>query len=57
VLNEFTNVSRLARDHSLSFYDALIVASTHEAKCTTLLTENMQHGRTIGTLTICNPFL
>ncbi|MFI5013819.1 MAG: PIN domain-containing protein [Hyphomicrobiales bacterium] len=47
----------LARDHGLSFYDALIVASAHEAGCTVLLTEDMQHGRAIGTLTIRNPFL
>jgi predicted nucleic acid-binding protein len=47
----------LARDHSLSFYDALIVASALEAGCTAVLTEDMQHGRAIGTLTIRNPFL
>ena len=47
----------LAGDHSLSFYDALIVASAHEAGCTTLLTEDMQHGRAFGTLTVRNPFL
>ncbi len=47
----------LARDHSLSFYDALIVASAQEAGCTALLTEDMQHGRAFGTLAIRNPFL
>jgi predicted nucleic acid-binding protein len=46
----------LARDHSLSFYDALIVASALEAGCDTLLTEDMQHARVIGALTIENPF-
>jgi predicted nucleic acid-binding protein len=35
----------LARDHSLSFYDALIVAAAQEAGCDTLYTEDMQHGR------------
>jgi predicted nucleic acid-binding protein len=47
----------LAREHSLSFYDALIVASASEANCEVLFTEDMQHGRTIGTLTVRNPFI
>jgi predicted nucleic acid-binding protein len=47
----------LAEDHRLSFYDALIVAAAIEAGCETLFTEDMQHGRTIGGLTIVNPFL
>lgn len=47
----------LARDHELSFYDALVVASAIEAGCDTLWTEDMQHTRTIGGLTIRNPFL
>ncbi len=46
----------LARDHGLSFYDALIVAAALEAKCETLFSEDMQHGRTFGGLTIRNPF-
>ena len=45
-----------ARDHSLAFYDALIVAAALEAGCDTLLTEDMQHGRTFLGCTIVNPF-
>lgn len=45
----------LAREHGFSFYDALIVASALEAKCDTLLTEDLQAGRTIQGLTIINP--
>ena len=45
----------LARRHGLSFYDALIVASALEAKCDTLLTEDLQTGRKIQGLTIVNP--
>ncbi len=58
-LTRETNASalRLARDHGLSFYDALIVASALEATCDTLWSEDMQHGRAIGGLTIRNPFL
>jgi predicted nucleic acid-binding protein len=47
----------LASDHGLSFYDALIVAAALEAGCDTLLSEDMQHGRAFGGLTILNPFL
>ncbi len=52
-----TTARALAEDHGLSFYDALIVASAIEAGCDTLFTEDMQHGRSIGGLTIVNPFL
>ena len=47
----------LAEDHQLSFYDALIVAAAIEAGCDTLFTEDMQHGRSFGGLSIVNPFL
>jgi predicted nucleic acid-binding protein len=47
----------LARNHRLAFYDALIVAAASRANCAILLTEDMQHGRSIGGLTIRNPFL
>lgn len=47
----------LARDHSFSFYDALIIASAIEAGCDTLYSEDLQHGRSIGGLAIVNPFL
>lgn len=46
----------LARDHGLSFYDALIVASALEAGCSTLFSEDLQHGRAFGNLTVVNPF-
>jgi|SRR5271170_4723936 len=47
----------LARDHSLAFYDALILAAATEAGCGTLYSEDFQHGRRFGDLTIVNPFL
>ncbi len=48
---------RIAERDGVAFYDALIVASALEAGCTTLFTEDMQHGRIIaGRLTIRNPF-
>lgn len=47
----------LAREHGLSFYDALIAAAAIEAGCDTLYTEDLQHGRTLGGIAIVNPFL
>ncbi|UWU92870.1 PIN domain-containing protein [Bradyrhizobium sp. CB1015] len=47
----------LARDHSVAFYDALIIASAIETGCDTLYSEDLQHRRSIGGLTILNPFL
>jgi predicted nucleic acid-binding protein len=46
----------LARDHGLSFYDALIAAAALEAGCDMLLSEDMQDGRVILRLKIVNPF-
>jgi predicted nucleic acid-binding protein len=46
----------LARDHGCALYDALIVAAAIDAGCDTLLTEDMQDGRQIMSLTIVNPF-
>ena len=56
-LNTHTGAVLLAREHGLSFYDALIVAAANEAGCATLLSEDLQHGRKVGGLVIVNPFL
>jgi len=47
----------LAREDGLAFYDALIVAAAMQAECPVLYTEDMQHGRRIGSILISNPFL
>jgi len=47
----------LAQRHSLSFYDACIVAAALIANCQTLHTEDMQHGLVVeNSLTLRNPF-
>ena len=56
-LDQHTFARALAEEHQLSFYDALIVASAIEAGCDILYSEDMQHSRTIGGLSIINPFL
>ena len=47
----------LSRRHGFNIYDSLILAAAMQAGCTTLYTEDMQHGQSIGKLTIVNPFL
>ena len=47
----------LARDHSIAFCDALIVASALSAGCARLFTEDMQHRRRFGDCVVVNPFL
>ena len=41
----------------LSFYDGLIVAAALTVGCQRLVTEDLQHGQQIESLTIENPFL
>jgi predicted nucleic acid-binding protein len=47
---------RLAAAHRLQLYDALIIAAALETGATTLLSEDLQAGRSFGALTIVNPF-
>lgn len=42
--------------YNFSFYDGLIVAAALEVGCKRLYSEDLQHGRRIGELTIENPF-
>jgi len=44
-------------DAKISWYDSLIVSAAIQAECTTLFSEDLQHGQKIGSLTITNPFL
>jgi len=48
---------QLSVQAQLSVWDALIVQAALDAGCTTLLSENLQHGRRFGSLEIVNPFL
>jgi predicted nucleic acid-binding protein len=56
-LDLYQGARALAEDQLLSFYDALIVASAIGGGCDVLYSEDMQHGRSIGGLSIVNPFL
>jgi predicted nucleic acid-binding protein len=48
---------RLTARHSLSWYDALIVASAIDGRCGILYSEDLQHGQKFGDLQVQNPFL
>jgi predicted nucleic acid-binding protein len=47
---------KIAEKHGYNIYDALVVAAALEGGCTTLYSEDLQAGQTIGQLTIHNPF-
>lgn len=47
---------RLARAHSLGFYDALIVAAAQECGAKVLFSEDMQDGQRFSSVTVRNPF-
>jgi predicted nucleic acid-binding protein len=48
---------KFSERYGLSIWDGLIVAAAVEAKCSSLLTEDMQHGQVVEGLRIENPFL
>ena len=43
--------------YGFSIWDGLIVAAAAEARCSILLTEDLQHGRVVEGMRIENPFL
>lgn len=45
-----------SRRHELSYWDALIVAAASAGGAAELITEDLQHGRTIEGMRIVNPF-
>ncbi len=46
----------IGQSHQLSHWDALIVAAAHRAGSSHLLTEDLNDGQRIGTVTVMNPF-
>jgi predicted nucleic acid-binding protein len=48
--------SLLQDNHKLSWWDALVIEAALRSGATTLLSEDLQHGRRFGTLTVRNPF-
>ena len=50
------SASLLHERHGFAFWDAMIVEAALLSGAVSLLTEDLQHGRRIGDLTIVNPF-
>jgi predicted nucleic acid-binding protein len=48
--------SRLEEEHTLAFWDALIVEAAIRAGADRLVSEDLQDGRRFGTLAVENPF-
>ncbi|HUY81982.1 MAG TPA: PIN domain-containing protein [Acidobacteriaceae bacterium] len=48
---------KIARCYGFHIYDSLMIAAAQDAGCTTLYSEDMQHGQRIGPVRIRNPFL
>jgi len=48
---------RISDDHSLSFWDGLIITAAKEARCKVLFTEDLNHGQMIWGIKIVNPFI
>ena len=44
------------RQHSIAYWDALIVAAAHRAECTQILTEDLNTGQPYEGVTVVNPF-
>lgn len=52
-----TAAIELAQEHQLSWWDALILEAAIRANADVLYSEDGQHGRRFGSLTVTNPFL
>ena len=51
------SASLLEEKHQLSWWDSLIIQAALQSGADTLLSEDMQHGRSFGRLTVRNPFV
>ncbi len=52
----YVEALRISGKHRMAWYDSLIVAAAQQGQCSTLYTEDLQHGRKIDNLRIENPF-
>ncbi len=50
------SASRLSEQHSINFWDALIIEAALRAGATELVTEDLHNDRRFGELTVRNPF-
>jgi predicted nucleic acid-binding protein len=48
---------RISERYGFSIWDGLIIAAANEARCSMLLSEDLQHGQILEGLRVENPFL
>ncbi len=53
----YLQAQRISERYGFSIWDGLILASAMDAGCTTLYTEDLQHGQVVESVRIENPFL
>lgn len=52
----FRKAIDVQRRWRFGFYDALVIAAALQAACRTLYTEDLQHGQSVESLTVVDPF-
>ena len=52
----FNQAVEYVRDHRLSFWDAMLWVTAGEAGCAFVLSEDLQHRRSLGGVEVLNPF-
>jgi predicted nucleic acid-binding protein len=52
----FDRALLIREETGYAWYDSLIVAAAIESKCSWLISEDLQHNRKIGSVTVHNPF-
>jgi predicted nucleic acid-binding protein len=52
----YSTALKLKKETQYSFYDSLMLAAALEKNCSTLYSEDLQHGRKIKSVTIINPY-
>ena len=57
VAEDLVYAMQLHETNHIQFFDALIIATATRAGCAILFSEDLQSGRSFGSLTIQNPFL
>jgi predicted nucleic acid-binding protein len=56
-VDDYSEALRIFTQYSISWWDSLIVATALRSDCSSLLSEDLQHGLSIeGRLTVVNPF-
>jgi predicted nucleic acid-binding protein len=51
-----TRARRIERRYSMSWWDSMIVAAAELQRCDLLLSEDLQHGQTLSSVKVWNPF-